>query len=180
MNHVILVLGATNFLLVAITAFLGLLSQPPVDANHLGDGAFLYHLPLGIFTALFTMLVNCLVMTYFLGTNRWVRETAEAYALDPRFTMRSRSCRTRSMMVIVPSILLVVATIATGAGTHTKVWPLWLHWVAPAVTYLFVFYAYFVEYFAVEEHIQLTDEVMVEVDRIRAERGQPALSAVEE
>lgn len=164
-------MAITNYLLFGITVGLGFLSDPPADVNHPGTGAFGYHLPLGLATGLFTMFTHCMVFTYFLGTTRWVRETAAAYRLDEMFARKSRSCRSRAMVMAVVSILLVVGTVATGAGAHTRTWPVMLHTVAPFVAFGFMALAYRIQYVAVEEHIDLTDRVMDEVNRIRVERG---------
>lgn len=173
MNRIILGMATTNYVLLAITVYFGFLSRPPADSRDLGEDMFLYHFPMGIFTALFTMLVHCMVFTYFLGTNRWVRETSAAYRLSSEFAMKSRACRTRALIVAMIGILLVVFAVATGAGAHTHVWPLWLHWAVPTFTYVFMLFAFRIQVSAVEEHIELTDRVMDEVNRIRRERGQP-------
>jgi hypothetical protein len=173
MNRIILGMAVANYGLVALTVYLGLLSDPTADPNSLGDGAFRYHFPMGLLTALFTMLVHCLVFTYFLGTNRWVKETTAAYSMGPQFPAESRRLRTKAFAMAMTSMLLVVAAVATGAGAHTKVWPLWLHQSVPVGAYVFMLWAYRVEYLAVEDHIQLTNAVMDEVNRMRRERGQP-------
>src|SRR5271163_4952609 len=41
----------------------------------------LWHLWLGLFSALGAILVHCLIFTYFLGTGRWVKEVKLAYGL---------------------------------------------------------------------------------------------------
>ena len=171
MNRIILGMAIANYMLVAITAYLGLLSNPPRDVATLGNEAFRWHFPLGILTALFTMLVQCIVFTYFLGTSRWVKETAAAYRLDASFLATSQSCRTRAMVMAIVGILLVVGAVASGAGAHTGAWPRWTHQIGPAVAYLVLLFAYKVQYDAVTEHIELTDGVMSEVYRIREARG---------
>ena len=172
MNRIILGMAAANYALLALTVYFGIASQPPDDWNSLADEAFRYHFPLGIFTAIFSLLVHCLVFTYFLGTTRWVRETASAYALEETYVAQSRTCRSRAFAMAMASMLLVIATVASGAGAHTKVWPSWVHQWMPAVTYVFMLWAYRVEYGAIDAHILLTDRVMVEVSQIRAARGQ--------
>lgn len=170
MSRIILGMAITNYLLVAITAYLGYMSDPGADPSRLGEDFFRYHFLMGLMTALFTMLVHCLVFTYFLGTNRWVKETAAAYSLDGRFAATSRQYRMRAFRVALLSMLLVVATIATGAGAHTRTWPTWLHQTVPAFTYILMIFAYRIEIAAIEDHTELTDQVMDEVYRIRGER----------
>src|SRR5438309_10307893 len=51
---------------------------------------FWLHFLLGLSAAMFTLLVHCLIFTYFLGTGRWVKEVQLAYDLPdaplPRLT----------------------------------------------------------------------------------------------
>jgi hypothetical protein len=177
MNRIILGLAVANYLLVTITALLGLLSEPQSDPAVIHADAFGYHFRFGIVTALFSMLVHCIVFTYFLGTNRWVRETATAYRLEEPFWAASQRCRRRAFAAIIVSILLVVATVATGAGAHTGLWPMWLHWVVPGATYTVMVFAYRVEIAAIERHTELTDAVMVAVESLREKRSQASLCA---
>lgn len=170
-NRILLGMAIVNYLLFGATVYCGFLSEPPVDVNRPGSGAFGYHLPLGLGTGLYTMFAQCMVFTYFLGTTRWVRETAAAYRLDASFATRSRACRSRAMVMAVVGILLVVGAVATGAGAHTRTWPTWLHSIGPFVTFSYLLLAYRVQYGAIEEHMDLTNAVMDEVNRIRVERG---------
>ncbi len=162
-----------NYFLVAATAVFGLIKAHTDTQELFGQSPFIYHFLLGILTGLFSMLTHCLAFTYFLGTGRWVKETTEAYALAPELRKRSRAMRSKAMAAAVPSILLVVFTIASGAGSHTKVWPPWVHVVAMIGTYCFMILAFRNELAAIEEHQSITDEVMEEVQRIRTERGLP-------
>lgn len=171
MSRIILGMAFTVYLLVAATMLLGLLSDPRWDPNDLGEDYFRYHFLLGLFTALFTILVHCLVFTYFLGTNRWVKETARAYTLPERFERESLALRRRAFRMALVSMLLVVGTIATGAGAHTRTWPTWLHQVVPAATYGFMLFAFWIEFAAIERHTTLTDAVM---DAVHSRRGEPA------
>lgn len=175
MNRIILGLAVSNYALVAITAYLGLLTVPR-DALTRGQDYFHVHFAMAMTTALYTIFVHCLVFTYFLGTGRWVREAAAAYSLDGSLSAKSHACRLRAFGLALSSILLVVAAIASGAWTDTadpawKDWSLMLHRILPAGTYLFMILAYRIQYRAVVEHIGLTELVMSDVERIRRQRG---------
>lgn len=175
MNRIILGMAGANYLLVAATAVAGLLSETPATGFRSNNDAFGYHFTLGLLTGLFTMLVHCLVFTYFLGTTRWVRETVAAYSLDQAFSTESRQLRIRAMIAAVISILLVVATIASGAAAHTRVAPFLLHRIVPWATYLFMLGAYRIELQSIERHMDVTNEVMDSVAARRAALGLPPL-----
>lgn len=170
MNRVILVLAIMTYGLAAVTMCFGLLSEPTADPLSLEETAFRYHFPLGLFTTLFAMFAHCLVFTYFLGTTRWVKETVHAYRLPQELVERSTRCRARAFAFALGSMLLLVLTVATGAGAHTKTWPVLLHQTVPYGTFLFMAWAFAVEYARVEEHVALTDEIMDRVGEIRGER----------
>lgn len=170
MNRIILGMAVANYVLVAITTVLGLASGTPRGANVIADDAFGLHFRMGILTALFSMLAHCIVFTYFLGTCRWVKETSAAYRLGAAFTVTSAQCRRRAVLAVVASIALVVATIASGAGAHTRIWPVWIHDIVPAGSYIFMAAAYAIEIAAIERHTVLTDEIMNAVEAVRLSR----------
>jgi hypothetical protein len=170
MSRIILGLAAGNYVLVVITAVLGLMSNPG-DVGASSD-PFRYHFPMGIFTALYTVLVHCLVFTYFLGVGRWVRETAYAYGLGTQVGQLSNRYRRRAVGAAVGSVLCVVATIASGAAAHTRVWPVLVHQIVPVATYVLMFLAYGVEVAAIEQHAALTEQLMTDV-RARREQDMP-------
>ena len=58
-------------------------------------------------------------------------------------------------------------------GAMMKEWPWWVHAVLGTLTLLVNAWAFVVEYRNVGANSRVLDEVLREVDRIRAERGLP-------
>src|SRR5271156_1774725 len=54
------------------------------------------HLLFGVATALTVVLVNCIVVTYFIGTSRWCKEVAESYSLGRELVGRSVALKRRT------------------------------------------------------------------------------------
>src|SRR3989442_609330 len=69
-------------LMVALLATFGVgLYCMSLELSVYKNDVYLVHFTLGLFTALGTLLVHCIIFTYFLGTGRWVKEVGLAYAL---------------------------------------------------------------------------------------------------
>jgi hypothetical protein len=131
----------------------------------------------GVATALAVVLVNSIVVTYFIGTSRWCKEVCETYALDVSLIRRSTSLKRRTFPWAVMGMLAVVGVIALGGAAdpatgmpHTR------DWVTPhlwgAMTGLaFVAWVFFVEWKNIDANHVVIADVLAEVRRIRLERG---------
>ena len=66
------------------------------------------HILFGIVATLVTILVNCIAVTYFVGTSRWCKEVVLAYGLELEYLVRSmklkRSCFAWSMLGAFPAL----------------------------------------------------------------------------
>jgi hypothetical protein len=135
---------------------------------------YLLHFVLGLTAALTTLFVHCLVLTYFLGTGRWVKEVCLAYGLpDADMPRRTRDIKRRNTPRVILAMLLTIAAAAAGAGKQMQVWPGTIHFLLACATLVFNIYVFFVEYGNMRLNAWILDSVMAEVERIRAERGLP-------
>ena len=135
----------------------------------------------GVAAALAVVLVNSIVVTYFIGTSRWCKEVAETYALQPTFVRRSTVIKRRTFPLAVANMLIAVGIVALGgagdpAGTFRGAAPLgltWanLHFAAAAAGLCFVAWASFAQYENILANQTVIGDVMDEVKRIRTERG---------
>ena len=137
-----------------------------------------YHFYLGLFSVLGTLAVHCLIFIYFLGTGRWVKEVAIAYGIPDRpLPKLTRELKRRTFPVALAAMLVSIAAAATGAGAGVALgegrWPWPYHALLAAATLLVNAWAFVVEYRNVGINAGIIDDVMREVDRIRAERGLP-------
>ena len=136
------------------------------------------HFYLGLFSVLGTLAVHCLIFIYFLGTGRWVKEVAIAYGIPDRpLPKLTREMKRRTFPVALAAMLVSIAAAATGAGAGVALgegrWPWPYHALLAAATLLVNAWAFVVEYRNVGINAGIIDDVMREVDRIRAERGLP-------
>jgi hypothetical protein len=71
-------------------------------------------------------------------------------------------------------MLVPIAASAAGAGVATQEWSWVIHALLGAAALLVNAWAFCIEYRTVGVNAGVIDEVMREVDRIRAERGLPS------
>jgi hypothetical protein len=133
---------------------------------------FLTHFNLGLFTAVGTLLVHCLIFTYFLGTGRWVKEVGLAYRLPdgglPRLT---RELKRSTFPPALFAMLITIATAAAGAGAQLQAWHWTVHACLALLTLAINVWAFRIELRHLAQNGRILDAVMNEVERIRAEHG---------
>ncbi len=138
------------------------------------------HMLLGVASALVVVLVNSIVVTYFVGTGRWCKEVVETYSLDRELIRRSVTIKRRTFPWAVMAMLSIVGVSALGAaadpgrmqpGTENWVLP---HLVGALAGIAFIAWAYFIEAKRIREQQEVISHVLSEVKRIREERGLDA------
>ncbi len=151
-------------------------AEQPVGYHPLGSVTV--HFIVGLFTAVLTLLVHCLIFTYSLGTGRWVKEVALAYGLaDERLPRQTRELKRWAFPPALFAMLAVIATAAAGAGAQLAVWPWWVHFALACLTLVLNGWAFCVEYRMVCLNGAVIDEVMSEVTRLQAAQGVSDASA---
>jgi hypothetical protein len=133
---------------------------------------FLPHFTLGLFTAIGTLLVHCLIFTYFLGTGRWVKEVGLAYRLpDGDLPLKTRELKRTTFPPALFAMLITIATAAAGQGHFLLAWPWYLHGALAVVTLAVNLWAFRIELRHLADNARVLDAVMAEVERLRAAHG---------
>jgi hypothetical protein len=136
---------------------------------------YLLHFVLGLTTALTTLFVHCLVLTYFLGTGRWVKEVCLVYGLpDQHLPRQTRDIKRRNTPRVILAMLVTIAAAASGTAAQQRAWPGWVHLALVLATLAVNLHVFFVEYGNMRLNGQILDAVITDVERIRAERGLPS------
>jgi hypothetical protein len=140
-----------------------------------GAQVYLLHFVLGLSAAILTLLVHCLIFTYFLGTGRWVKEVGLAYRLpDEPLPKLTRELKRWTFPPALAAMLVTISAAAAGAGVQLREWPWYAHgWLAVAALVVNAA-AFVVEYRNVRTNGEIIDQVLVEVERIRAKHGLPS------
>lgn len=172
MTRIFLTLVITNSLSLVATFVAGVVSKLRDGVVNPQDPSYLIHFLLGLFTAVLTLLVHCLIFTYFLGTGRWVKEVGLAYNLpDAELPRQTRELKRLTFPPALFAMLTTIAAAAAGAGAQLQEWPWQLHLGLGCAALLINAWAFRVEYVSVRTNAAVIDAVLHEVDRIRAERG---------
>lgn len=172
-------IAATGTLLVAL--WLGLeigdAAEPTPAAQHRVSMHFLTALG----ALVFAVLVHAIVLTYFMGTSRWLEETSNAYRLDAGMVRQSKDLKWRLYPAMVLALLLLILTGAFG-GAADPASPVgfrgWgpfsaahIHLAFATVTLLVNVAINAWEYLALQRNGRIVQSVLQEVRRIRIERG---------
>jgi hypothetical protein len=174
MIRIFAVLAAADTLFLLTSYFLGVVSKLRDSVHHPQDQTFWFHFLFGLATALLTLLVHCLIFTYFLGTGRWVKEVKVAYGLpDEPLPKLTRDLKRRVFPPALFAMLTAIATGAVGAASQVGVLPWEVHAVLATLTLLVNFWAFNVEMHCLRINRGLLEDVMQEVEQLRAKHGLP-------
>lgn len=143
-----------------------------------------WHFFLGLGSLVFTSLVHSIVLTYFMGTGRWLEETQKAYRLSDEYFAASKKIKYRTIPLMVLGIFLLVMTGAFGAMadpaagrssfegflgfSKAKV-----HFGMAALTVFTNMMIHINEFQAVRKNGGIIDRVLANVRQIREEHGLP-------
>ena len=171
MTRILSRLAAFNLVVLTATFLVGWLSFFRAGGD---DQLYMLHIYLGLLAGITTLGVHCLIFIYFLGTGRWVKEVALAYRLpDQPLPKLTRELKRQTFPPALAAMLVPIAASAAGAGVMTQQWSWMVHALLAAAALLVNVWAFRIEYRAVSVNAGVIDDVMREVDRIRAERGLP-------
>jgi hypothetical protein len=135
------------------------------------------HRLMGVAAALAVVLVNSIVVTYFIGTSRWCKEVIETYRLDRSLLARSTTLKRRTFPWAVLSMLVAVGVVALGGaadpatghpGTENWVTP---HLLGAMLGLAFFGWASIAQWNNIAANHHLISEILAEVRRIREALG---------
>lgn len=160
---------------------LGLMIDDPRVRSVEAQASVSYHFLAALAALVFATLVHAIVLTYFMGTGRWLEETSSAYRLDPKLHSRNQQIKYRTIPLMVLSFLLLVFTGAFGAAADPaspmQSAGMWgysaasIHLIFACTTILFNLLVNWLEFQALEKNGELVDQALAEVRRIRLEKG---------
>ncbi len=174
-NRIFVVLASISNLGLAITFLLGWLIG---DAASLESaGSFARHFLVALGSLLLALMVHAVVLTYFMGTGRWIEETSTAYRLDPHVREENIRLKFRALPAMIGCVVLLIVTAALGAmadpaSSGRVASGGMLHLIVASITLLANLTTSVLEYSAIEANGRLVDSVVEEVHRIRAERAR--------
>ena len=136
------------------------------------------HVLFGVAASLVTILINCITVTYFIGTNRWCREVVDTYSLDASFAERSIALKRQSFPWAFGGIAAIFAIIFLGgaalpfgknaASAGTWVMP---HYLCALAGAGFIGWSFIIQVRCIGENFKVINEIVSKVNEIRAKRG---------
>jgi hypothetical protein len=142
-----------------------------------------YHLLTSVAALIFATMVHAVLLTYFMGTSRWLEEARLAYKLDNRWNEENRRLKYRSIPVMAVCLVVLILNIPLGAMSVDRTnWtlpgggelsPARLHLAFSIFTLVVNVAVNALEYRAIRRNSELIAEVVQEVRRIRQEHGLP-------
>jgi hypothetical protein len=186
MTRILLTLASLSITLLLLNTGIGL-SVGDLEATprtDLTQTLWRWHFLLGLAAALTVVLVESIVVTYFIGTSRWCREVVETYRLDPSAVRESNRLKRRTFPWSVLGMLTVILIIALGAaadpgtGPNTEGWAEW-HLIGAIVGTAFIAWTYVVAWNNVVAHYAIIQRLVAEVAHIRRDRGLEQTGPIE-
>ena len=139
-------------------------------------GRMTLHMLLGAGGALMAILVNCITITYLIGTSRWCKEVCETYRLPPDLAERSTRLKRSTFPWAVVGVLAVILVVGLGAAADPSganfnrsahfVTP---HYVGAMLMLLVVAGSFWVQIHQIAANYAVIEEILSEVKRVRSE-----------
>jgi len=154
----------------------GEINQIYSDLNAPRDRARL-HMLIGILAGLVALLVNCISVTYFIGTSKWCKEVAETYQLSSHYALASIRLKRRSYPFALLGFMLVMLIAGLGAasdpGTLRESTPFWVqpHLFAALFGSVLIVIVYMFQIVSIRENSAIVDQILAEVQQIRQDKG---------
>ncbi len=181
MNRIFLSLAVVSSLLLMAAMGFGLAIEDAASRDVAEQAVVTRHLLFAFGGLVVALMVHGLVLTYFMGTGRWIEETSTTYLLDDKWRRENHSLKYRTLPLMVGSVFLLITAGAFGAAADPaspvgfQGWlglsPATWHFLVATLALSVHVIATFMEYFALSRNGELIQEVMQEVRRIRQEHG---------
>lgn len=175
MTRIFLTLSALSNVSLAVVFVLGW-TVVADDAAQAAGTPLSVHFLGGLAAMTLTLLVHAVVLTYFMGTGRWIEETSQAYGLSMDSRAENVRLKYQTLPAMVGCIALLIVTAAFGAaadpGSGTD-WPAarTIHMLLACLTLLANLAVTAIQYRTIERNGGLIEEILQQVRTIRRERG---------
>ncbi len=192
MKRIFLSLAIVGTLLFAYTLTLGLKIDIPEtakaqkttlqttmsDEELTARNAINFHMAVAMGSLVFGLFLHSVVVTYFMGTGRWIEETCEVYHLGEGHRAENKQLKYRVVMLITFCFSLFMLTMCLGAMNMFRGFSGWFGLPLSTTHFLFActmvgvnFMTNIYEYQSISRNANLIAEVVGHVNRIRQERG---------
>jgi hypothetical protein len=182
-TRIFLTLATLANLLLAAAFVLGWMIGDPRQADVNVQAGVSAHFLTAVGALVFAAMLHAIVLTYFMGTSRWVEETGNSYPLPPHLREDGRRLKYRVMPGMAVCLVLLILAGATGAASDPAspygakgFWGMpssTVHFLLAITTLSVNFVINYFEYAAISANRLIVEGVLQEVRRIRVEKGLP-------
>jgi hypothetical protein len=117
------------------------------------------HISIGIFSTMITLLAHSMMMFYFLGKAKAVREAAAEGGLSKDFERRIAVARAPVFSIATIAMMATMVTALLGASVDTGVLPSWVHSAVAVAAFVANLRAVQLEIRALTESARVVTEV---------------------
>lgn len=135
------------------------------------------HIMVGMFSALISLLVHSVCVTYFIGTCKWCGEVVSTYQLDTALFARSRQLKRRAFPWSFLGICALLGVTACGAAADPGTLRIgtW-NWVEPhlwvaTIGIVLNIASFWKQWQYLVQNVQVVDAVQEQVRVIRVQHG---------
>lgn len=183
MNQIFLFLACLGNTALLVTLFLGWRIENAAALTDVARQQVSVHFLFALAASAFTLFVHAVVLTYFMGTGRWIQETSEAYGFAGAAREANMKLKYRALPGMMLCLGLVLVTGAFGAiadpGSNTQMeHSVTIHFSLAISTIVANFLINIVQYTAIVRNSEVVNLVYEEVLRVRRERGLDAPGAL--
>ena len=147
-------------LLTAIVASVAGISMAIyLGLNAISNAALARHISIGIFSTMITLLSHSMMMFYFLGKGKAVKEAAAEGGLSTEFERRIAIARKPVFSIATFAMLLTMITSLAGASVDTGMIPSGIHGILAYSCLALNLFALRVEITALTESGRVVEEV---------------------
>ncbi|TWT57582.1 hypothetical protein KOR42_09440 [Thalassoglobus neptunius] len=175
-NQIFLFLALLGNSALFVTFYLGWRIEDASSLSEVARQHVSIHFLFALAAASFALLVHAIVLTYFMGTGRWIQETSDAYHFDEAARRRNIQLKYQVLPGMMLCLILILTTGAFGAvadpASNTQMnYADKIHFTLALTTLLANLIVNVIQYNAISLNSQLVDQVYQEVLAVRKERG---------
>lgn len=176
MNQIFVVMALLGNAALLFTLYLGWSIEDAASLSEAARRQVSLHFLFALASSGFTLLVHAVVLTYFMGTGRWIEETSAAYKFEPDARRENIRIKYRVIPGMMVCLLLVMVTgafgaIADPASNMRMDHAATIHFALAVLLISVNILVSFLESRQIRRNTLIVEAVYAEVVRIRRERG---------
>ncbi len=176
MNQIFVLIASLGNVALLVTVWLGWSIEDAGSLSEMARRGVSLHFLFALATSSFVLFVHAVVLTYFMGTGRWIQETSEAYQFEGEAREQNMKLKYKVLPGMMLCLCLILITGAFGAiadpASNTQMkYGATIHFTLAVSLLLANLLVNVIQYSAITKNSGLVDAVYQEVLTVRKERG---------